>query len=87
MSFGSLAASGAEDVPALELLSLFLSVWSPQPATSRVPATARAPTAAIRERVAVVRRVELAVMVASSGEMGCADGSTRTHTFGCRDLA
>lgn len=43
------------------------SVWSPQAVSSKAPATARDPTAARRVRAAVVRRVELAVMVDSSG--------------------
>src|SRR3954451_21327288 len=99
MSAGSLPASGAADVDDSDVLSLPLSVWSPQPVRISAPATAIAPTAAVRECAAVVRRVELAVMVGSSGgwvelPMGqaAADGfdgcrgSTRAHAFECRDL-
>src|SRR3954451_19189522 len=100
MSAGSLEARGAEDADESDvLLSLLLSVWSPQPVRISAPATAIAPTAASRECAAVVRRVELAVMVGSSGgwvelPMGqaAADGfdgcrgSTRAHAFECRDL-
>src|SRR5690349_17675648 len=67
---GSLLASGAELACALLLLpplSLFL-VWSPQPVRIRAPATAIAPTAARRWCAAVVRRVELAVILGSSGD-------------------
>ncbi|GHJ31334.1 hypothetical protein TPA0910_57670 [Streptomyces hygroscopicus subsp. sporocinereus] len=40
-----------------------LSVWSPQPVSSKAPATAIAPTGAIRDFVVAPRRVKLAVML------------------------
>jgi hypothetical protein len=88
IALGSLSASGAALVEAVSVLpESFSLVWSPQAVSSRAPVTARVPTAASRVRAAVVRRMERAVMVgASGGWNGDADGSTRTHTIGCRDL-
>src|SRR5690349_1261328 len=68
MSAGSFEKRGALSVPLDDSEELPpLSVWSPQAESSKAPATARDPTAARRVRAAVVRRVELAVMVGSSG--------------------